>query len=85
MAAVGGRSYRPLPASGLYPTSGASDDYALARHLVDPGRNKTYGFTMEFGHPTNFYPTVPEFHANIVDTASGFMEFCLAAVDLGLA
>jgi hypothetical protein len=84
MSAVGGRPYRPLQASGLYPTSGASDDYALARHSLDPRSNKVYGFTMEFGHPTNFYPTVAEFQANIVDTAAGFMEFCLAAADLGL-
>jgi len=84
MHGVGKRPYRPEQAVGLYATSGTSDDYAFSRHVVNPGLNKVYGFTMEFGHPTNFYPTTPEFHDNVIDTAAGFMEFCLAAVDNGL-
>ena len=84
MHAVGKRTYRPMQATGLYATSGTSDDYAFSRHLVNPDLNKVYGFVMEFGHPTNFYPTVKEFHDNVIDTAAGLMEFCLAAVDLGL-
>jgi hypothetical protein len=84
MQTVGGRSYRPLQAVGLYPTSGASDDYAYSRHRTDAKLNKVYGFTMEFGYPTNFYPTLPEYHANLKDTGAGLMEFCLAASDLGL-
>ena len=39
---------------------------------------------MEFGYPTNFYPTLPEYHANLKDTGAGLMEFCLAASDGGL-
>jgi hypothetical protein len=39
---------------------------------------------MEFGHPTNFYPTQAEFEQNVVDTGAGFTEFCLAAADIGL-
>ena len=84
MKTVGGRSYRPLQAVGLYPTSGASDDYAYSRYRADAKRNKVYGFTMEFGYPTNFYPTLPEYHANLKDTGAGLMEFCLAASDAGL-
>ena len=36
MRAVGGRSFNPLQAVGLYPTSGASDDYAFSRFQADP-------------------------------------------------
>ncbi len=84
MQAVGGRSYRPLQAVGLYPTSGASDDYAYSRYRADAKLNKTYGFTLEFGYPTNFYPTLPEYHTNLKDAGAGLMEFCLAASDAGL-
>jgi len=85
MRAVGGRRYVPTQACGLYATSGASDDYAFSRFHVDSGVNKVHGFTMEFGYPYNFYPTVAEFDQNVLDTGSGFMEFCLAASDIGLA
>jgi murein tripeptide amidase MpaA len=84
MQTVGGRSYRPLQSVGLFPTSGASDDYAYSRYRADAKRNKVYGFTMEFGYPTNFYPTLPEYHTNLKDTGAGLMEFCLAASDGGL-
>jgi murein tripeptide amidase MpaA len=84
MQMVGGRSYGGSQAVGLFPTSGASDDYAYSRHRADAKRNKVHGFTMEFGRPTNFYPTLPEYHANLKDTGAGLMEFCLAASDAGL-
>jgi hypothetical protein len=84
MNAVGGRSYLPMQSVGLFATSGASDDYAYSRHRTDARRNKVYGFTMEFGYPSNFYPTLTEYHDNLKDTGAGFMEFCLAASDAGL-
>lgn len=84
MEIVGGRSYESLQAVGLFPTSGASDDYAYSRHRANARLNKVHGFTMEFGYPTNFYPTLPEYHANLKDTGAGLMEFCLAASDAGL-
>lgn len=40
MAAVGGRKYVSQPAVGLYPTSGASDDYATSRFWAKSGANK---------------------------------------------
>jgi hypothetical protein len=83
MSSVGGRAYKPAQSVGLYPASGASDDYAFSRFQVDGRRNKVYGFTMEFGYPTNFYPTQAEFEQNVIDTGAGFMEFCLAAADIG--
>jgi hypothetical protein len=84
MVSVGGRTYMPKQSVGLYPTSGASDDYAFDRFQVDYNRNKVYGFTMEFGYPTNFYPTKEKFQQNVIDTGAGFMEFCLALADIGL-
>jgi murein tripeptide amidase MpaA len=48
MKAVRNRPYKAIQAVGLYPTAGASDDYALSRHLAHPGLNKTFGFTIEF-------------------------------------
>lgn len=84
MQSVGGRSYRPLQSVGLYATSGASDDYAYSRYRANAKLNKVHGFTLEFGYPTNFYPTLAEYHTNIKDTGAGLMEFCLAASDAGL-
>lgn len=106
--AVGGRSYQAMQAVGLYPTSGASDDYAFSRFWAKSGANKVspriplqkrrfppkaafadtntqvYGFTMEFGYSTNFYPTLSEFNQNILDTNAGFMDWALAAIGVGL-
>ncbi|KAF1845474.1 Zn-dependent exopeptidase [Cucurbitaria berberidis CBS 394.84] len=84
MKAVGGRSYNAMQAVGLYPTSGATDDYAFSRFWAKSGVNKVYGFTMEFGYSTNFYPTLTEFNQNILDTNAGFMDWALAAISVGL-
>ncbi|KAJ4372940.1 hypothetical protein N0V83_003231 [Neocucurbitaria cava] len=84
MISVGGRDYVPQQAVGLYPTSGASDDYAFSRWHQSKKVNKVYGYTMEFGYPTNFYPTSAEFIQNILDTNAGFMEFILTADEIGL-
>ena len=82
--AVGGRSYVPKQAANLYATSGSSDDYAFSRWHKDRSVNKVYGFTMEFGVQSHFYPTSEEFTHNIVDTSAGFMEFVLTASEIGL-
>ncbi|KAH7125646.1 zinc carboxypeptidase A 1 precursor [Dendryphion nanum] len=84
MIGVGGRSYVPQQAVGLYPTSGASDDYAFSRWHKNKKVNKVYGYTMEFGYPTNFYPTANEYVQNILDTNAGFIEFLLTADEIGL-
>lgn len=84
MIAVGGRKYVPQQAVGLYPTSGASDDYAFSRWYKNKKVTKVYGYTMEFGYPTNFYPTSEEYIQNIIDTNAGFMEFILTATEIGL-
>lgn len=84
MQGVGGREYIPQQAVGLYPTSGASDDYSFSRWYKNKKVNKVYGYTMEFGYPTNFYPTSEEYIQNILDTNAGFMEFVLTATEIGL-
>ncbi|KAF2848338.1 Zn-dependent exopeptidase [Plenodomus tracheiphilus IPT5] len=84
MSSVGGRDYVPQAAVGLYPTSGATDDYAFSRWHTNKNVNKVYGYTLEFGYPTNFYPTSEEYIQNIIDTNAGFMEFILTAVEIGL-
>jgi murein tripeptide amidase MpaA len=84
----GGSSYTAMQASALYPTSGASDDYAYSRHFADTSKNLVHGYTVEFGFGSSsscpFYPTVSQFNANIKATSAGFMELLLAAVELGL-
>lgn len=84
MKAVGGSEYIPQQAVGLYPTSGASDDWASSRWYGNKKLNKVHGYTLEFGYPTNFYPTAEEYVQNILDTNAGFMEFVLTAIDIGL-
>ncbi|KAK3687899.1 hypothetical protein B0T22DRAFT_527529 [Podospora appendiculata] len=84
MKAVGSRSYVSQQSVGLYPTSGASDDYAFSRYWAKSGANKVYAYTMEFGYSTNFYPTLTEFNQNILDTNAGFMDWALTAISVGL-
>jgi murein tripeptide amidase MpaA len=84
MNATAGRAYVPQQAVGLYPTSGASDDWSFSRWHKNKKVNKVYGYTMEFGYPTNFYPTATEYVQNIIDTNAGFMEFILTADEIGL-
>lgn len=85
----GGRAYSVIQSSELYPTSGASDDYAYSRHFADSSKNLVRSYTIEFGFGNNgascpFYPTVSQYNTNIKATGAGFMEFLLAAADLGL-
>lgn len=89
MDAVAGRHFEVTQSCYLYPTSGASDDYAYSRHFANPGLNKVHGYTMEFGFPNNaascpFYPTKEGFHNNILETGAGFMEFLLSASEIGV-
>ncbi|CAN9118194.1 unnamed protein product [Alternaria alternata] len=84
MISVGGREYVPQQAVGLYPTSGATDDWSFSRWHKNKKLTKVYGYTMEFGYPTNFYPTSEEYIQNIIDTNAGFMEFILTADEIGL-
>lgn len=74
--AVRGDDYGVDQAYGLYPTSGASDDYAFSRHFSDPARSKVYGFTIECGH--TFQPSWSEAENVIREVSSGLIAFALA-------
>jgi hypothetical protein len=81
--------YEVTQAAYLYPTSGASDDYAYSRHFADPSLNKINGYTVEFGFGNEdascpFYPTADQYRMNILETNAGFMEWLLIASEIGL-
>ncbi|TRX95558.1 hypothetical protein FHL15_003516 [Xylaria flabelliformis] len=89
MSTAAGRKYTVMQSAYLYPTSGASDDYAFSRHIADPTKNKVYSYTIEFGFGNNqascpFYPTAAQYTSSLQETNAGFMEFLLAAADIGL-
>jgi murein tripeptide amidase MpaA len=73
--AVRGIDYGVEQGYGLYPTSGASDDYAFGRHFADPSKTKVYGFTVECGH--SFQPTWSEAEEVIREVSAGLIAFCL--------
>ena len=76
--AVRGSDYGVEQAYGLYPTSGASDDYAFSRHFADPSKTKVYGFTVEAGD--NFQPPWSEAEEVIREVSAGLIAFCLGTV-----
>ncbi|KAI1632886.1 hypothetical protein F4809DRAFT_625470 [Biscogniauxia mediterranea] len=89
ISASTGRSYTVMQSAYLYPTSGASDDYAFSRHYTDSKLNLIYGYTIEFGFGNNaascpFYPSDSQYLSNLRETNAGFMEFLLAASSVGL-
>ncbi|KAK2016196.1 zinc carboxypeptidase [Colletotrichum eremochloae] len=89
MDAAVGRHYEVQQSAYLYPTSGASDDYAYSRHFKDPSLGKIHGFTVEFGFGNDevecpFYPTPDQYHQNLLETGAGFMEYLLAASEIGV-
>jgi murein tripeptide amidase MpaA len=76
---VRGSDYGVEQGYGLYPTSGASDDYAFSRHFADPSKTKVYGFTVECGD--SFQPSWSEAEEVIRDVSAGLIAFCLGAAD----
>ena len=84
-----GDEYSAMQSAALYPTSGATDDYAYSRHFANPELGLINAYTVEFGFGNDdawcpFYPSVEGYNANIRATNAGFMEFLLAAVEYGL-
>jgi len=75
--AVRNDDYGVQQAYGLYPTSGASDDYAFSRHFAEPSKAKVYGFTVECGH--SFQPAWSEAEEVIREVSAGLIAFCLEA------
>lgn len=88
IAAVRGRQYTSKASSALYPSTGTLGDYAYARHIADPGQQKTYGFTFEVGPEAgtlsdSFHPADPT--AIKRDTKAGIIALvrqCMCAIEL---
>jgi len=76
--AVRGKNYVVKQDFDLYPTAGASDDYATSRHWVDGSKKKIYAFTLEWG--TEFQPVYAEMTKIIDDIMAAMIEFCLGAI-----
>ncbi len=71
---VRGTRYSVEQSFGLYPTSGAGDDYAFSRHFVDETKKKVYSFTLEFGDD-EFQPPWPEMKEIIIEVCAGLVGF----------
>ena len=75
--AVRGSKYTLQQSVGLYPTSGTSDDYAMSRHFMDPGKALIYAFCLEFGK--EFIPPYSEMSKIMSEIGAAMTELCLAA------
>jgi carboxypeptidase T len=79
--AVRGSDYVMASAySGLYPTSGASDDYFYCRHFVEGSRRKVLSYTLEWG--AEFQPAYVEMRHIIDEITAGLLAFCLEIVGM---
>jgi murein tripeptide amidase MpaA len=75
---VNGRAYVVQQSFGLYPTGGASDDYAWSRHLTGPFLPRVEAFVIEH-RGTGFHtPNLVEQEEVIREVSSGLINFCLA-------
>jgi hypothetical protein len=87
MNGAGAVEYDAYPAVGLYPTSGASNDYAMGRYYgkLRCDASRMFGYTLEFGAGSESFPDCPfytnetEFHDNVRQVGAGFMEMMLQA------
>jgi murein tripeptide amidase MpaA len=80
--AVRGRDYRVKPSVGLYPTAGASDDYAYSRQFQGRRKGKLLAFTIEYGRSrasTPFHPPYPEMRKVMREVAAGLLALCAQA------
>ena len=72
--------YKVKQAVGLYPTAGASDDYAYSRHLLDRQKGKFIAFTVEWGRSRSsrpFHPPYDEMRKVMREVTAGLLELCL--------
>lgn len=74
---VRGKVYTPKSAFDLYPTCGTSDDYAYARHILNPSSERILAFTVEWGK--SFHPPWAEMKKIVLDVDAGLVQFCLTA------
>ena len=80
---VRGRKYQVKQSVGLYPTAGASDDYAYSRHWVDRKKGKLIAYTIEWGRShasTPFHPPYPEMRKVMREVSAGLLALCLRAL-----
>src|SRR6266576_2885746 len=80
---VRGRESKVKQSVGLYPTAGASDDYAYSRHWVDPKKGRLIAFTIEWGRShasTPFHPPYPELRKVMREVSAGLLALCLRAL-----
>ena len=78
---VRGREYKVQQSVGLYPTAGASDDYAYSRHQVDPRKGKIIAYTVEWGRSrasTPFHPPYDEMRKVMREVTAGLLELCVS-------
>lgn len=73
--AVRGTTYTVKSSYNLYPTSGASDDYAYSRNFVNASNEKVLSFVLEWGE--EFQPPYREMQNIIIEITSGLLAFCL--------
>jgi murein tripeptide amidase MpaA len=85
---VNGRPYTVQQGAQLYGTSGTSDDWAFAQHILDPTRPVIYPYTIEFGRErpndvaASFHPPYADMEKIIDEVVAGLLEMCLAGLDL---
>jgi murein tripeptide amidase MpaA len=76
IAAASGTAYELAQSFTLYPTSGASDDYAYSRHFVQGANSKILSFTIECGQ--SFQPSWVEAENVIREVCAGLFALCIA-------
>jgi carboxypeptidase T len=84
---VNGRRYTVQQGAQLYGTSGTSDDWTFARHILDPAHPVIYPYTIEFGRErpddvaASFHPPYAEMESIIDEVVAGLLEMSLAGLD----
>jgi murein tripeptide amidase MpaA len=73
---VRGLDYGVEQSYSLYPTSGASDDYAYSRAFADASKPTVYGFTIECG--TSFQPAWAEAEEVIREVSAGVVALTIS-------
>jgi murein tripeptide amidase MpaA len=76
IAAANGTGYALEQSFTLYPTSGASDDYAYSRHFVQAADSKILSFTIECGR--SFQPSWVDAENVIREVCAGVLALCIA-------
>jgi hypothetical protein len=76
ISGVRGTKYTVKQSVGLYPTSGASDDYCYSRHTKDISKTKVMVYTLETGK--EFQPPITEASNIISEVSAGLFAFCIS-------